>query len=187
MVAIPGGLALEPPRSVASRYRRAHCSAWLGVNVHYFSIQSQAELEILGEPGGAVNAKRQCVSPIDRGNRSHAWFAIYAAMAEFEPDQISARTKAALAQAKARGVVLGRAGRDNLRSHTDQQREASRAFADRLRGIFEGFDVRGLSQRQMVAELNAAGIRTPNGSAWRLTQVQRVKQRLSERISSVLD
>ena len=36
---------------------------------------------------------------------------LFAVVAEWERDQISARTKAALAQARARGVVLGAAGR----------------------------------------------------------------------------
>ena len=53
------------------------------------------------------------------------------------------------------------------------------AFAARLRGVFEGFELRGLSQRQMVAELNALGIRAPRGGSWRLKQVQRVRARIA--------
>ena len=104
---------------------------------------------------------------------------LFAVMAEWERDQISVRTKAALAQAKARGVVLGAAGRRNLEAHRVTRSRDAEAFAARLRGAFEGFELRGLSQRQMVAELNALGIRAPRGGTWRLKQVQRVRARIA--------
>ena len=40
----------------------------------------------------------------------------------------------------------------------------------------KGFKARGLTQRQMVAELNLAGVKAPRGGNWRLGQVQRVLQ-----------
>jgi len=105
---------------------------------------------------------------------------LFAVMAEWERDQISARTKAALAQARARGVVLGAAGAHNLARHREPPRtREAEAFAARLRGVFEGFELRGLSQRQMVAEPNGLGIKTPGGGSWRLKQVQRVMARIS--------
>jgi DNA invertase Pin-like site-specific DNA recombinase len=104
---------------------------------------------------------------------------MHSVMAEWERDQISARTKAALAQAKARGVVLGAAGARNLEAHRVARTRDAEAFADRLRGDFEGFELRGLSQRQMVAELNGLGIRAPRGGEWRMKQVQRVKARMA--------
>jgi DNA invertase Pin-like site-specific DNA recombinase len=104
---------------------------------------------------------------------------IHAVMAEHERDQISARTKAALAAAKARGVKLGVTGLANLRPNLEARQEAAKRFAERMKPIFEGFELRGLSQRQMVAELNALGIKTPRGGAWRLKQVQRVLKRAS--------
>jgi DNA invertase Pin-like site-specific DNA recombinase len=104
---------------------------------------------------------------------------IYSAMAEMEARQISTRTKAALAQAKARGVVLGRAGPRNLRPHLEAQVAASSAFCERLRGQFESYSSRGLTQREMVAEMNALGITAPRGGAWRLAQIQRVLRQLS--------
>ena len=86
---------------------------------------------------------------------------IHAVMAEHERDQISARTKAALAAAKARGVRLGVTGPANLRPNLEARRQAAAAFAGKLRPLFEGFELRGLSQRQIVAELNGLGIMAP--------------------------
>jgi DNA invertase Pin-like site-specific DNA recombinase len=102
---------------------------------------------------------------------------IYSVMAEFERDQISARTKAALAAAKARGVVLGAAGARNLRPNTEARREAGNALAARLRGQIEGFRMRGLSQRAMVVELNSLGVKAPRGGEWSLSQFQRLLKR----------
>ena len=104
---------------------------------------------------------------------------IHAVMAEHERDQISARTKAALAAARARGVKLGVTGPANLRPNLEARQEAAKRFAERMKPVFQGFELRGLSQRQMVAELNALGIRAPRGGSWRLKQVQRVINQLS--------
>jgi DNA invertase Pin-like site-specific DNA recombinase len=99
---------------------------------------------------------------------------MHAVMSEWERDQISERTKAALAAAKARGVVLGATGQANLKRHTQERQDAARAFAQWLDGLMKGFKARGLTQRQMVAELNLAGVKAPRGGKWRLGQVQRV-------------
>jgi DNA invertase Pin-like site-specific DNA recombinase len=98
--------------------------------------------------------------------------------AEFEGRRIGTRTRAALAAAKARGVVLGNAGAKNLRANVQQRQTAADAFAERLRPIFDSMHARGLSQRQMANELNAIQVPTPLGRDWRYTQVQRVLARL---------
>lgn len=98
---------------------------------------------------------------------------ILAAVAEHEAKRISQRTKDALAAAKKRGVVLGRAGPENLRPNIEMRRAAADAFSANLAGQFEGFRARGLSQRKMVAELNAVGISTARGGMWTLAQLQR--------------
>jgi DNA invertase Pin-like site-specific DNA recombinase len=103
---------------------------------------------------------------------------IRAVMAENERDQISARTKAALAAAKARGVKLGVTGPVNLRPNLEARREAAKRFVERMKPVFEGFELRGLSQRQMVVELNGLGMRAPRGGTWRPKQVQRAKAKL---------
>ena len=98
--------------------------------------------------------------------------------AEFEARRIGERTKAALAAAKVRGVLLGTAGAANLQPNIEERKAAADAFAFKLSGVVEGFRVRGLSQRAMVAELNTIGVMAPNGGTWRLSQVQRLLIRL---------
>lgn len=84
-----------------------------------------------------------------------------------------------VAVAKARGVVLGKAGATNLRPNVKERQSAAMAFAEKLRPLFDGMRTRNLSQRAMVAELNAVGVPAPQGGAWRLSQLQRVIERLT--------
>ncbi len=104
---------------------------------------------------------------------------IMAAFAEHEAKRISQRTKDALAVAKSRGVVLGRAGAANLRPNVEARQRGADDFAEKLRTLFEGMKTRGLSQRGMVVELNRVGVPAPKGGNWRLSQVQRVLLRLN--------
>lgn len=102
---------------------------------------------------------------------------IMAAFAEHEAKRISQRTKDALAIAKSRGVVLGRAGAINLRPNVEARQRMADDFAEKLRPIFKDMKARKLSQRGMVAELNAIGVPAPKGGSWLLSQVQRVIKR----------
>lgn len=104
---------------------------------------------------------------------------MHAVMSEWERDQISVRTKSALAAAKARGVKLGVAGPGNLKRNIEERIEAADAFAAKLSGLILGFQATGMSQRKMVAELNQLGIPTSKGGKWSLVQLQRVIKRLS--------
>ncbi len=103
---------------------------------------------------------------------------IMAAFAEHEAQRNSQRTKDALAAAKARGVVLGAAGPANLRHNVEERQARADAFAGRLSGLIAGMKARGLSQRAMVAELNGALVKAPQGGGWGLKQLQRVIRRL---------
>jgi DNA invertase Pin-like site-specific DNA recombinase len=104
---------------------------------------------------------------------------MHAVMSEWERDQISARTKAALAAAKARGVKLGAAGHSNLRPNIEIRQAAADDFARKLQAILASFRAQGLSQRQQVKELNSLGVKTAKGGEWSLVQLQRVAARLS--------
>jgi DNA invertase Pin-like site-specific DNA recombinase len=105
---------------------------------------------------------------------------IMAAFAEHEAKRISERTKDALRAAKARGKLLGVAGTANLQPNIEMRQVAADGFAHKLRGQIEGFRLRGLTQRQMVAELNSLGIPTAKGRDSSLIQLQRVIKRLQE-------
>lgn len=102
---------------------------------------------------------------------------MHAVMSEWERDQISARTIAALAAAKARGVKLGIAGKGNLKQNIEDRKNAANTFAAKLAGVIQGFKANGLSQRAVVAQLNQIGIRTAKGGEWSLIQLQRVMKR----------
>lgn len=114
----------------------------------------------------------------DMPSASKAMLQIYAVMAEHECDQISVRTKAALAAAKARGTRLGATASTNLRAHLEERTAAARVFSDRLREILVALQQAGLSQRAIASRLNEMGIAAPRDGGWSLTQVQRVLARL---------
>jgi DNA invertase Pin-like site-specific DNA recombinase len=102
---------------------------------------------------------------------------IYAALAEQERDFISKRTKAALAEAKAKGKKLGgyRAG------SLDRRIEALKAQADadaaRVVDFIKPLRGAGKSLRDIAVALAKAGIETPRGGRWSATQVMRVLER----------
>lgn len=103
---------------------------------------------------------------------------MHAVMAEWERDQISKRTKDALAAAKARGVKLGTAGAANLRPMLERRKAAADQYANKMRGVLLALKARGLSQRAVADELNKLGIAPPRGGSWHLATVQRVMARL---------
>jgi DNA invertase Pin-like site-specific DNA recombinase len=102
---------------------------------------------------------------------------MHAVMSEWERDQISDRTKAALRAARERGVALGVTGPKNLRANIEERREAADRFASQLFGTLRGFQAAGYSQRKMVDELNHLGVQTARGGRWSLIQLQRVHSR----------
>jgi DNA invertase Pin-like site-specific DNA recombinase len=81
---------------------------------------------------------------------------VYAAMAEAEGKAISARTKAALAAAKARGVKLG-----NPRLVAGNREQACRAAAAKAAKA----EARAADLRPIIAEVRAAGIDSLTGIA----------------------
>jgi DNA invertase Pin-like site-specific DNA recombinase len=101
--------------------------------------------------------------------------------AEFEGRRIGTRTKAALAAAKARGVLLGVAGPQNLKQNIEERKALADAFATGLAGFVAGFLARSLTQRAMVVELNNGGVPAAQGGRWGLSQVQRLLRRVDDR------
>jgi DNA invertase Pin-like site-specific DNA recombinase len=104
---------------------------------------------------------------------------MHAVMSEWERDQISKRTRDALAAARARGVKLGVSGPANLKPNIEARQQAADAFATKLSATLNGFKAAGISQRAMVAELNALGIKTARGKEWSLMQLQRTLTRIA--------
>src|SRR3954454_460365 len=100
---------------------------------------------------------------------------IYAALAEKERRMISARTKAALQAAKARGKRLGRNGAERL-APAYRAEAARRAVG--LAPVIEEVRAAGASSlRQIAAGLNERGIPTTQGGMWSAVQVKRVLER----------
>ena len=110
---------------------------------------------------------------------------IMAMVAEDEAERISARTKAALAAAKARGVKLGGyAGyvprkADREAGVAAAKRNAAQR-AERLRETVDELRVNGATGPAAVArELNRLDITTDRGGAWSTTQAARLLARLA--------
>jgi DNA invertase Pin-like site-specific DNA recombinase len=95
---------------------------------------------------------------------------IYAAVAQEERRMISDRTKAGLAAAKARGVILG-----NPKLAADN-RAAAIERAEALKPVLS--EMAGLSARAAATELNKRAIATPTGTPWSAKTVIRLRERL---------
>jgi DNA invertase Pin-like site-specific DNA recombinase len=96
---------------------------------------------------------------------------VLAAAAEHERDAISARTKAALAAAKANGKKLG-----NYRRIAEAKQRATTARAEAVRPAVTA--TAHLSTRAAADALNRRGIKTASGAQWHAMQVHRVRQPL---------
>lgn len=107
---------------------------------------------------------------------------VMAALAEWEREQISQRTKVALEATRARGTRLG-GDRGNLglvRSKGAQASSAARSKAanDRNAKVLAQIAIAKAaghaSTRAIAGFLNSKGIRTARGAEWRATQVHRL-------------
>lgn len=96
---------------------------------------------------------------------------IYAAVAEEERRMISNRTRAALAVARARGVILGNA--EQAATNKADAAERAQAISETLRGLSN------LSARAAASALNAQGVATPTGAPWSAKTVIRTRGRLA--------
>ncbi len=103
---------------------------------------------------------------------------LYAALAEKERDFISQRTRAALVEAKARGVKLGGL-RDSTMKRNKVRAAMAQERAEKLREIVAPLRDQGASIRTIVAALNKANIATPQGGAWHPSTVARLVARLA--------
>jgi DNA invertase Pin-like site-specific DNA recombinase len=101
---------------------------------------------------------------------------ILAAFAEHERTMISERTKAALAAARNRGVVLGANGVILAK----ENKGAAEAFADSLRPVVrQACESGAKTLAEFSAVLNARGYRTREGALWRPSTTVRLLARLT--------
>ena len=126
-----------------------------------------------------------CIRAADMPGADELMLRIYAAMAQKERELISARTRAALAAARARGRVLGgdrsyrpAAGPDPAAA-AQARRQAAEQTAHRLMLEVEALRREGIvSHAALARALSQRGIATPRGAAiWTHTTVARLLAR----------
>jgi len=105
---------------------------------------------------------------------------LYAALAEKERALISQRTKAALAAAKDRGVVLGNPHLDEVRgSAVAATIAAANRFAKNAAPIIRSIQASGVTSLRGIARaLNDRGVATARGGKWEAVQVGAILQRV---------
>jgi DNA invertase Pin-like site-specific DNA recombinase len=125
---------------------------------------------------------------VDMPSANKLTVGIMALVAQDEAERISARTKAALAAAKARGVKLG--GNRGVEL-TEDVRKAGRAAktakanarAADLAPILSELETQGFTSLGAIAKaLNDRGIPTARGSEWTATQVMRVRDKIRTKV-----
>jgi DNA invertase Pin-like site-specific DNA recombinase len=99
---------------------------------------------------------------------------IFSAMAEYEAKAISDRTKAALAALKARGVKLGNPRwRESVGLAAKAKKLTAQAPAPAVLLMIHKHRKDGMALKAIADQLNALGIKTPQGSVWHPMTVQR--------------
>ncbi len=104
---------------------------------------------------------------------------LFAALAEKERAMISARTKAALAAAKSRGVALGGPKLAEARERAVASNKAlADAYAANVLPVIREIRRAGATSLHQIADaLNARGITTPRGGKWYAKSVSNVLAR----------
>ncbi|AYJ86696.1 resolvase [Sphingomonas paeninsulae] len=115
----------------------------------------------------------------DMPDASRMTIHIIAAVDENERKRISDRTKAALAAAKARGVILGGWRANGVKVDPslglEARQRAAGQFNDRVRVAVEDVKAEGIVSLGGIARrLNERGVQTRRGGEWTATQVARV-------------
>ena len=111
---------------------------------------------------------------VDNPNANKLMVHMLAAFAEHERDQISQRTKVALAMAKKRGVRLGKHSAVLSKQNAEQAMRHARKVAPMVSELRKG-----RSLRKLTDAMNSLEVPTPReGSKWHVTSVQRLLGRL---------
>lgn len=99
---------------------------------------------------------------------------IFAALAQEERRLISERTRNALAEAKKRGVELGKNGKALATKHRQEADERAKALRPAIMPMLE----EGLSLSEIARRLNAQGVQTTNGRRFHAQQIKALVRRL---------
>lgn len=193
------GLGIEAQREAVRRYCDQNGGQLLGEFVEVESGKLDTR-PVLADALAACRARKATlvIARLDRLGRSVSFIAglmearvpfvacdmpfatplvlhVMAAFAEHERTQIAARTKAALAAAKARGVKLGTYGATLAAAN---KAEAMR-FAETVRPAIEQARSQGQTTLTAIADhLNLNGVQTREGARWHPMAVSRVLKRL---------
>jgi DNA invertase Pin-like site-specific DNA recombinase len=102
---------------------------------------------------------------------------IYAVLSEAERDFISTRTKAALKEAKERGVKLGGARPNNQARHEAVKAQAD-SRAKNVSQVIKDYRKTGKSYRYIAEQLNQLAVDTASGGKWYASTVRNYDLRM---------
>jgi DNA invertase Pin-like site-specific DNA recombinase len=112
-----------------------------------------------------ADGKRRGVRMLRNPHANRLMLHMLAAFAEHEREQISQRTKSALAAAKARGVKLGSPRPLEALKLANAVHRARRPAPEVL-NIMRSLEGQGMSYRAIACELNRLNVRTGRGCQW---------------------
>jgi DNA invertase Pin-like site-specific DNA recombinase len=174
----------RPALDEALRLCRLHRATLIVAKIDRLTRDAEFFLRLYRE--SSDNGVVFCDLPhIPEGPMGKFMLTVMAGNAELERGLISARTKAALKAAKARGQKLGgnRLDAEQLAAATAKGAKASvasrqataRVGAQQILPMIEELRKQGhTTLRALAAELNQRDVRTPRGGEWSAVQVQRV-------------
>lgn len=121
--------------------------------------------------------KQNIITTPDGGNdiSTKILLTVLSMVSEMERDLISQRTKNGLERVKRSGKKLGN---PNITTHVEKLKELSNRWSEDKRTLITGFVNQGMTQREVVSELNKLKIKTRMGCEWNLITLQRVMKRL---------
>jgi DNA invertase Pin-like site-specific DNA recombinase len=135
-------------------------------NIIHFLMEKKINLHII---------KQNIVTNGENDMTTKILVTVLSMVSEMERELISQRTKNGLELARRKGKKLGN---PNIKPHVDKLKEESKKFSEGMRTIISGLVNQGLTQREIVDELNKLKIKTRRDCQWTLITLQRVMKRL---------
>ncbi len=131
----------------------------LARNVHFISGLMEAGVEFVA---------------VDNPHATRLMVHLLAAVAEHEREMISQRTKAALAAAKARGIVLGANGKKLAVQNKAQARQRDQVHYPVICELMRQYR----SYTAVADRMNAMAITTPSGGRWYASSIRNLCMRI---------